>query len=259
MLINNPTYTIRLIDLVSHDDPFFTIEDLYTKVAEWLQRSKYHYYTDDAREWNKFIERFCNRFYSRNLNFDTYYEFQIKLNDCFDTYRDRVDRYVKLKVKELNPWTTYGDETKETGENHGTDASNNTTTATGETTNKSSGSSTDKNDSTNYNLHSDTPSSTVNIKNMFEGSDYVTDATNDKNTSTSTSNSSNNSTSEKSDKTIAQGNNTSDSNHLIDRIVQGYQGNPLEILDNVDKLTDDVINKYLEWIEESHLFSAIYY
>lgn len=259
MLINNPTYTIRLIDLVSHDDSFFTMEDLYIQVNKWLIDLKPSFYTSDNTEWEKFIERMCNRFYSRNLNFDTYYEFKIKLRDCLDTYRDRIDRYVSLQAKDINPWSTYGDTSTEKGQNHGQDNGQNTTTTTNISATKGTSTGTDTSNSTSYNLHSDTPASTVNIKNMFDGSEYVTDAQNEKSNSTNTSNGSNTSNTESQDTSKGSNMNTSDSTHLIDRITSGYQGNPLEILDRIDRLTIDVVNKYLDYIEDCHLFSNILY
>lgn len=236
MLVNNPTYTIRLIDLVDNMKVPFEYTDIYKVVGEWLNDLQPNFYTNDKKIWEDFIKRFCDRYYSRNLNFDTYLEFKIKLRSLLDSKKMTADRYVKLNALKINPWCTYGTD-KTTKGNRETKADSKT-----ESTNKG------KSENSSYNLHSDTPASTVNVKNIVNGNtNYVTYADNTGATS------SNETTG------TSKGNTSANETNIYEELANGYQGNIMEILEKIDDLTNDVTEKYLLWIEESHLFSSVLY
>lgn len=244
MLVNNPVYTMRLIDLIDTNKVPFEYSNIYITVNDWLTDLKQSFYTSDSKQWDIFIERFCDRYYSRNINFDSYLEFKIKLKSLMDSKKMIVDRYVILNAKNINPFSTYGVEKKSKG-NKSTEVANDSTSRTN---GKTESNYTDK----NYSLHSDTPASTVNVKDIANGNtNYVTDANNSG--GSSKNNNTNSSTSE------SFGNTHGTEMNIYDEISDGYQGNPIEILDKIDKLTTDVIEKYLLWIEEEHLFSSVFY
>lgn len=283
MMINNPVYTLRLIDLVDMQSYPFDFSEIYKKVGDMLEPIKASYYTNDNKEWKKFVERLCRRFYNRNLNFDTYLDFTIKLQDVLDSKRMIADRYVILNAQKINPFTTYGmikDSNGNTNDTIDTN-SNSDSTSTSKSDNKTTNDSKTRiNDSGTINttdtnkvnqLHSDTPATSVSIDNLFTNNNYVTDANSQKSDSTQKvsdnrkNETASDSTQTSSDNSSNKITSNSDSNtqknstNIYKEISEGYQGNPIELLDRIDKLTTDVIEKYMLWIEESHLFSGVFY
>lgn len=283
MLINNPTYTLRLIDLVDNYKYPFDFSEIYSKVGDMLEPIRESYYTTDKTEWNKFIKRFCRRFYNRNLNFDTFLDFTLKLQDVFDSKRMIADRYVILNAQKINPFTTYGMIKDSNGNTNDTVDTLSKSTSSSESTNsseneiydtsnlKSENNNTVKINETVSNLHSDTPATSVNLDNLFASNNYVTDANTSKNNGENTTKITDKTTNEtdrlqynemtSSGKALSNSdvNTTKKSANVYKEIAEGYQGNPIELLASIDKLTTDIIGKYLLWIEEEHLFSSILY
>lgn len=283
MIINNPVYTLRLIDLVDMRAYPFDFGEIYKKVGDMLEPIKASYYTDDSKEWTKFVERLCRRFYNRNLNFDTYLDFTIKLQDVLDSKKMIADRYVILNAQKINPFTTYGmikdsngntnDTTDTTSSSDSKSTNKNDSTAVSDSSSRiSDNGTTNTNDTSKVSkLHSDTPATSVNIDDLFTSNNYVTDADTQKNDSTSKvsdsrkSESVNDSTQKTSNNSLSEILSNSDSNtqrqstNIYKEISEGYQGNPIELLDKIDKLTTDITEKYMLWIEESHLFSSVFY
>lgn len=272
MMSNNPVYTMRLIDLIDMYGDSFTYEDLYKVVGEWLSTEKVYFVSDDNELWNRFIESFCDRFYSRNINFDTTLDFKLKLRNVLRKYKRQAERIVEVDMLKINPLSTYSNVVKRTEKTNG----NNLSKSKGRqhTAGSNSDDSTDKADSTiisddtafNYNLHSDTPANAVNIDDLFSvAKNYVTDADNNKTTShgnvTNTAGGESHSTSSNISDTDNSAETTSEfsDNHIYDELANGYTGNPSELLIKYMELVSDVVAYYLDWIEDECLFSSVLY
>lgn len=260
MYKNNPNYTLKLIDLVNMYDTNFNYENVYEKVKNFLDSEKKYFYTDDSSEWNKFIEFFCDTFFDRELNFDTFLDFKIAFRKMLKKYQDRAVRFVIVKANELNPLNTYHRETdSNTNTEHNINRSNDST-ALSQSSTKNHSKSKSSTDNKDFYLHSDTPSNSVNIANLFDTeSNFITDANNSQGTNKSTmiddSNGDTNSSSNISDTANENGNNTS----LYNEVSNGYEGNAIELLHKYLELTTNVMNMYIDWIEGEHLFSSVLY
>lgn len=260
MYKNNPNYTLKLIDLVNMYDTNFNYENVYEKVKKFLDSEKKYFYTDDTNEWNKFIEFFCDTFFDRELNFDTFLDFKIAFRKMLKKYQDRAVRFVTVKANELNPLNTYHRESNSnTNTEHNINRSNDSTSLSQSST-KNHSKSKSSADNKDFNLHSDTPSNSVNIANLFDTeSNFITDANNSQGTNKSTmiddSNGDTNSSSNISDTANENGNNTS----LYNEVSNGYEGNAIELLHKYLELTTNVMNMYMDWIEGEHLFSSVLY
>ena len=264
MMVNNPVYTMRIADLLDMFDKNFTYDDLYHIVYKWLETEKQYFFTDDDVVWTNFIEAFCDRFYSRNINFNTTLEFKLKLRDVLRKYKDRAERVYKVNTLKLNPLMTYRNVVtrSENGKGNTSGTVNNTVTTDGSRTSKTTDKTTNKSTEKNYNLHSDTPANAVNIDDLFSvAKNYVTDADNQKNTlegsaigETSTSDTNKN-------KDVSSGINSSKYENSTDlkEISKGYNGNQVDLVNKFMALSSNVINYYLDWIESECLFSAILY
>lgn len=260
MYKNNPNYTLKLIDLVNMYDTKFNYENVYEKVKNFLDSEKKYFYTDDLNEWNKFIEFFCDTFFDRELNFDTFLDFKIAFRKILKKYQDRAVRFVTAKANELNPLNTYHRESdSNTNTEHNINRSNDSTSLSQSST-KNHSKSKSSADNKDFNLHSDTPANSVNISNLFSTeSNFITDANNSQGTNKSTmiddSNGDTNSSSNSSDIANENGNNTS----LYNEVSNGYEGNAIELLHKYLELTTNVMNMYMDWIESEHLFSSVLY
>lgn len=260
MYKNNPNYTLKLINLVNMYDTNFNYENVYEKVKNFLDSEKKYFYTDDSTEWNKFIEFFCDTFFDRELNFDTFLDFKIAFRKMLKKYQDRAVRFVTVKANELNPLNTYHRESdSNTNTSHNVDRSSNSTSLS-QSNSKNHSKSKSSADNKDFNLHSDTPSNSVNIANLFDTqSNFITDANNSQGTNKSTmiddSNGDTNSSSNSSDIANENGNNTS----LYNEVSNGYEGNAIELLHKYLELTTNVMNMYMDWIESEHLFSSVLY
>lgn len=260
MYKNNPNYTLKLIDLVNMYDTKFNYENVYEKVKNFLDSEKKYFYTDDLSEWNKFIEFFCDTFFDRELNFDTFLDFKIAFRKMLKKYQDRAVRFVTVKANELNPLNTYHRESdSNTNTEHNINRSNDSTSLSQSST-KNHSKSKSSADNKDFYLHSDTPANSVNIANLFSTeSNFITDANNSQGTNKSTmiddSNGDTNSSSNSSDTANENGNNTS----LYNEVSNGYEGNAIELLHKFLELTTNVMNMYMDWIESEHLFSSVLY
>lgn len=249
MMVNNPKRNIRLIDLLdmSVNNLYdFSYEKLYEVVGEWLKSEKDLLVNPD--DYNVFIKFFCDRYFRRSLNFDTFLDFKIALRNMFEKYREKAKRMYHASLIEIDPLQTHFNEVHHEGSDRGessTDSSNHTTS--------------DNNrdfeyENTDFHLHSDTPSDTVNITDMFDKSTYVTDASNDKNVNKS-----------KLDKTHSDidGSGHSSGNfknsNFYDDITKGYDGVPSDLLNKFIDLNLDVVNFYIDMVEKECLFSATLY
>lgn len=221
MYINNPTSTMRLIDLLDFNGRFFDYDDLYKKMSDFLSTEKTYFVSEDL--WDVFIERFCDNFCTRQLNFYTTLDFKIKFRAVLKNCKRQAERIIEIDMLNINPLSTYKDVVKRSEDKSSTNdfvKSDNSTniytpdlinqsdvytegynnndnniykvdTIDSTDTNTHSGSDTTETHNTNtntgtvttYNLHSDTPSNTINIDNLFNtDNNYVTDVTNDKTT-----------------------------------------------------------------------------
>lgn len=272
MLINNPTYTMRFIDLLDMYKDDFTYDDLYKVVGEWLSTEQKYFVNSDDTLWNKFIESLCDRFYSRNINFNTTLDFKLKLRDTLRKYHNQAERVLEVSMLNINPLSDYRHTTRRTEASKGTNKGQSVTNTSnrGESatsvTDDSKSTSTNRDENTTYNLHSDTPSNAVNINDLFSvAKNYVTDATNNK----SNNNSTNTNTTQGNSKSV--NNSSSDSDSINDSVnefsnsstynelSEGYNGNTVELVSKYMELVTDVIQFYLEAIENECLFSSVLY
>lgn len=260
MYKNNPNYTLKLIDLVNMYDTNFNYENVYEKVKKFLDSEQKYFYTDDSMEWNKFIEFFCDTFFDRELNFDTFLDFKIAFRKMLKKYQDRAVRFVTVKANELNPLNTYHRESdSNTNTNHQIDR-NSSNVAENHSSSKNHSNSHSNSNNKDFYLHSDTPANSVNIANLFSTeSNFITDANNSQGNNNSTmiddSIGDTNSSSKSSDLANESGSNKS----LYNEVSNGYEGNAIELLHKYLELTTNVMNMYIDWIESEHLFSSVLY
>lgn len=296
MFVNNPTQTIRIADLLDMCKLDFRYEDLYNIVGKWLSTEKVYFFKNDDTLWNDFIQSFCDRYYSRNMNFYTTLDFKLKLRDVLRASKNRATRIYESELLKINPLKTFSHVTdrnenlkgnsKSTNNSNSksenltnvNDKSNNESKSTVETKNKSVDKGDNEVTSTSYDLHSDTPSNAVNIDDLFSvAKNYVTDANNNKSHSKSTNSNNNNYTgssanisndkNERNSVTNSKGNNELNSKgtneflneNLFKEVSEGYDGNPVDLLEKYMQLKTDVIQYYLDEIENACLFSSILY
>lgn len=296
MYVNNPSYTMKLADLLDLYKDNFNYEDLYNVVGVWLSTEKVYFFKNDDTLWNNFIQSFCDRFYSRNMNFYTTLDFKLKLRDVLRSSKNMATRVYESELLKINPLKTFSHVTdrnesskgnsKSTNNSNGktenvtnvNDTSNSDSKTTAETKNKTTDNGTNENTSTSYDLHSDTPSNAVNIDDLFSvAKNFVTDADNNKSHSKVTNSNNNDftgsSTSMTSDKnernsvTNSNGVNELNSNgtneflneNLFKELSEGYDGNPTDLIEKYMNLKTDVIQFYLDEIENACLFSSILY
>lgn len=296
MYVNNPSYTMKLSDLLDLYNDNFSYEDLYNIVGKWLSTEKVYFFKNDDTLWNYFIQSFCDRYYSRNMNFYTTLDFKLKLRDVLRACKNRATRVYESELLKINPLKTFSHVTDRKEKSNGSskstnnsnsksenvtnvkDKSNNESKSTVETKNKSVDKGDNEVTSTSYDLHSDTPSNAVNIDDLFSvAKNYVTDANNNKSHSKS-KNSNNNyytgsSVNNSNDKnkrnsvTNSKGNDEINSNgkneflneNLFKEVSEGYDGNPVDLIEKYMELKTDVIQFYLYEIENACLFSSIIY
>ena len=284
MYVNNPTQTIRIADLLDMYKNDFNYEDLYKIVGNWLQSEIKYFVLSDETLWGNFIESFCDRFYSRNINFYTTLDFKLKLRDVLRASKNRAKRIYEVDLLEINPLITFNHLTEKTEKSTGVTNSNNNSNSTSvsngtsvnsdnsQSNNKTVDSSNTIGNSTNYDLHSDTPSNAVNIDDLFSvAKNFVTDANNNKtkNNSESSSNSTftgnvssssrNENESSLKENSINEGKTEFANDNIFNEISKGYNGEPTELIKKYMDLKTDVIQFYLDEIENACLFSSILY
>lgn len=252
MFINNPVYTMRLVDLLDMYKDEFTYEDLYKVVGEWLSTEQKYFFTNDNSLWLEFIQAFCDRFYSRNFNFDTTLDFKLKLRDVLKANKNQAIRIFESNAIKINPLNTYSNTLTRNEKYIGISKNSNNSESIINNSNSNENNST----GFNYNLHSDTPSNAVNIDDLFSvAKNYVTDATNIKNNEQTTNKSmSKNETTSNSNSRF-----DNENNNLFNEISSGYNGNPTELIEKYMQLKTDVIQFYLDKIENACLFSCVLY
>ena len=296
MFVNNPTQTIRIADLLDMYKLDFNYEDLYNIVGKWLDSEKKYFVIEDETLWGNFIESFCDRFYSRNINFYTTLDFKLKFRDLLRSTKNQATRIYESELLKINPLKTFSHVTdrnenlkgnskstnnsKSKSENvtNVNDKSNGESKSTIKTQNKSVDKGNNEVTSTSYDLHSDTPSNAVNIDDLFSvAKNYVTDANNNKSHSRSKNSNNNNYTgssvnnsndkNERNSLTNSNGTNELNSNgtneflneNLFKEVSEGYDGNPVDLIEKYMELKTDVIQFYLDEIESACLFSSILY
>lgn len=305
MFLTSYNYGIRLIDLVDYTNPDTTFSDVINKVNELLTlncKDEFYVLDDEDILWNDFIKRFTRRFMYRTLSFDTYLNFCIKLNDVLTSNKVKLNNMYKAKLIEFNPLynkyitTDIDNENNKTGTKKTDRKENGNTTRneTGTNNKKSIGGSIEKttrtdnlhttddttNNGTEYNLHSDSPRSSVSIDDMFKtDNNYITDAQNKK------TNSRNNTTGTqtgtvKNDGNVENHNNENGSfnadstdisvfnsnilstDNIKDTLVgkqllYGYDGNPTDLLKKYINFVIDTNEYLLNKIEKECLFMNI--
>lgn len=279
MYIANPVGTLRLIDLIDTSGfRDFDYSEIYEKTHHWLDSLKVKFYNET--EWDAFIKRFCDRYYMRDFNFNTYLDFKLQLSVVLDSVRQNAENLEYLKVSDLGMLEDYrryhtSNDTSSTNSDSTTqDSSTQATSGSSDNTHRSDSSSTqsinDSSSDTSYNLYSDTPSNTVNLDNMIsKKNNYITNATNDKNTHTGTQNTDAVNTGTTTDKSTNKSNTTStntstnlsngksNSTHTED--TKEIHGSYLDFVQKMKTISDDIINFYLDEIENAQLFSNILY
>lgn len=295
MFLTSYNYGIRLIDLVDYTNSNTTFSDVCNKVNELLTLNcKEEFYVDNDDLWNDFIKRFTRRFMYRTLSFDTYLNFCIKLNDVFTSNKVKLNNMYKAKLIEFNPLynkymtTDIDNENNKTGTKR-TDREengNNTRNENGTNNKNSVGGSIENttrtdnlhtiNNGTEYNLHSDSPRSSVSLNDMFKtDNNYITDAQNKKSNSTNdnTGTVTNDGTIEKhndesgsfrtdSIDTSVFNSNILSTDNIKDTLVgkqllYGYDGNPTDLLKKYINFVIDTNEYLLNKIEENCLFMNI--
>ena len=276
MYVNNPNYTIKLSDLLDLYKDNFNYEDLYEVVGTWLSSEKVYFFKNDDTLWNNFIQTFCDRFYSRNMNFYTTLDFKLKLRDVLRSSKNRATRIYESELLKINPLKTFSHLTdrKENLKGNSTSKSNIDDVAKNEsksnvsTNNNSVDIVNNENTNTSYDLHSDTPSNAVNIDDLFSvAKNFVTDANNNKSKSKGTNKSTNEfegivknlSSGENKRNSVTNGTNEFLNENLFKEVSEGYNGNPVDLIEKYMELKTDVIQFYLEEIENACLFSSILY
>lgn len=229
MFIENPNRKFKLAHLIELNDSNlydFQYEDLYNVVEQWLESEKQYFFNKDF--FRKFIESFCDRFFRRDFNFDTFLDFKLALRDVFRKYKDNADRIYQSSLLELNPlYTTYLENESSTSDS-------------GKSENKNHS----ENDDVNYNLYSDTPKSSINLDDLFSvKSNYITNASNNRNTN----------------KRDDDNTNSFENSSEFKSLQKGYNGMVADLLNNYIQLNLDVIRYYLDWIEDECLFSNVLY
>lgn len=278
LTINNPIYSIRLIDLIDCTTYDFNYDSIYDKVGDFINDLKPCYYDDS--EWDRFIILFCDKFYNRNLNFDTFLEFKIALKNVLNENKDKAIRMRDLLLKSENIFNDYNrlysrtdvgsNESHTMGDTKNSNIENNRETSknTGDSSTNSKSETADKNKS--YNLYSDTPSNTVNLTNLTsKDSNYVTNATNDGSESTNNSKSSNTTTSSNETSNIGERSNVGTSTNSSDtdstfrnestENISEVHGSNLDFFEKIKNIQTDINQLYLTWIEDAQIFMNILY
>lgn len=276
MYVNNPNYTIKLSDLLDLYKDNFNYEDLYTIVGTWLSSEKVYFFKNDDTLWNDFIQSFCDRFYSRNMNFYTTLDFKLKLRDVLRSSKNRATRVYESELLKINPLKTYSHLTDRKEKLKGNaesktnidDVAKNESKSNVSTNNKSVDLVNNESTSTSYDLHSDTPSNAVNIDDLFSvAKNFVTDADNNKSKSVGTNKTTNDFngsvesslSGENKRNSVTNGKNEFLNENLFKEVSEGYDGNPAELIEKYMNLKTDVIQFYLDEIENACLFSSILY
>jgi hypothetical protein len=303
MFLTSYNYGIRLIDLVDYTNSNTTFSDVCNKVNDLLTSNcKEEFYVENNDLWNDFIKRFTRRFMYRTLSFDTYLNFCIKLNDVLTSNKVKLNNMYKAKLIEFNPLynkyitTDIDNENNKTGTKKTDREENGNTTRneTGTNDKKSIGGSIEKttrtdnlhttddttNNGTEYNLHSDSPRSSVSVDDMFKtDNNYITDAqnkkTNSRNNTTGTQtgtvkndgnvenhNNENGSFNTDSTDTSVFNSNILSTDNIKDTLVgkqllYGYDGNPTDLLKKYINFVIDTNEYLLNKIEEECLFMNI--
>ena len=229
MFIENPNRKFKLahlLDLTKSNLYNFQFEDLYNVVGEWLESEKEHFFNADF--YDDFIKAFCDRFFRRDFNFDTFLDFKLALRTVFKKYKDNADRIYQSSLLDLNPlYTTYMENESSTNDSGNSENENHS-----------------ENEDKNYNLYSDTPQSSKNLDDLFSvTSNYISNASNNKNTN-------------KRDDTNK---NKFENSSQFKSLQKGYNGLVADLLNNYIELNLDVIQHYLKWIEDECLFSSVLY
>lgn len=276
MYVNNPNYTMKLSDLLDLYKDNFNYEDLYTIVGTWLSSEKVYFFKNDDVLWNGFIQAFCDRFYSRNMNFYTTLDFKLKLRDVLRSSKNRATRIYESELLKINPLKTFSHLTDRKENLKGNansktnidDVSKNKSKSKVSTDNTSVDIVKNENTNTSYDLHSDTPSNAVNINDLFSvAKNFVTDANNNKSKSIGT-----NKTTNEFDgnvkssligankrNSVTKGTNEFLNENLFKEVSEGYDGNPTDLIEKYMNLKTDVVQFYLDEIENACLFSSILY
>lgn len=264
MMINNPSKGLRLIDLIPQYTNDFDYTSIYTAVNKFLYDLKPCFYSENETLWNNFIERFCDRYYSDYLNFETFLDFKIKLKCVLNDNKEVCQVIAKAKTMEYDLLAT---STRSYSSKDFDDMARNVLNKN-DTTNKSDSTSTNKSDTsstntdTGYNLHSDTPSDSVNVKDLASSkTNYVTDVQNDHSESTSKGVSSGSATTNTNDFSTSQGNIQEDSTHTRthEDVTTDTNKNAVELINSLFRLNNDICKYLLDEIDKAHLFSNTYY
>ena len=261
MVINNPKRNIRLIDLLdmyAHNEPF-NYDNLYEIIKNWLGTEKK--YLVNETMFDDFCELLCDRFYERNLNFDTFLDCKLKIRNTLRKYREKAKRMFDASLIDINPMQTYEHDTEHTGNNTGNSSDKGENSGeTHSTFNSVHDPSEHKTTVKNWDLHSDTPSDSIKLDNMIgANANYITDANNSQNVTSESGTLKDNSN---NDSNFHNGD-SREHKYLDDiyfhELQKGYDGIPSDLLNKYIELNLDVVNFYLDMIEHECIFSNILY
>lgn len=264
MMINNPSQGIRLIDLIPMYDASFMYTDIYQTVGDYLKDLQTSFYTSDEKLWRSFIEKFCDRYYSDYMNSDTYLEFKIKLKHVLDMNKEVCEVIAKAKSSEYDILSTSERHyNSKDFDNFVRNTLNNSNTQNSQTTNGTNeSSSTNKDTNSGYDLHSDTPSDSVNVKDLASGGiNYVTDANNNRSDSTSENDTKGKTSTDTNGSTSSEGSTHEDgeNNRTHEDSTTEVNKNPIELINSLFRLNNDICKYLFDCIDDAHLFSSTYY
>lgn len=287
-MYNGFTYGIRLVDLIDINRD--SIDVLYREVGSQLITlfDRKIYPVDDIDFFNDFIERMCDKYYSRTLAFDTYNEFFIKLKFVLENNKLKYQQMFKAAAIEINPLYTYFDYEKaednltlgtsvnttiednrrveNRNENTGTD------TSTTEYKSESSVTNTTLNNKSITGMSSN-PKSNTGLSTDISNLDYIDNESininvNDYKTVTKPTGSDVNrlergtategfsqNSGEMTNNVVNSGTNTS----ILERIKHGYNGSPVELMQKYSKMIFDVNKEILNDIDDANLFMSVFF
>lgn len=264
MFITNFNNGIKFLDLLEITE---NQNNLYEKINKFLIDLKPYFFIDNDKIWKDFIERFCDKYYSRYLSFDTFYEFKIKLKFLLENNKRKYEQLYRASLIEIKPLINeyikeVVESKKENNDVYNGENINNTEVKNEINTNSESKSNSNNN-SFNVNANSNTPQSNLNIENIIENDNYVDNVQNTKNTDSSLTENYLKDSSINNNVTNGK-NNYKNVNKLLEELlhtntIEKINGNQSELLKIYSEIYIDVINTILADIDNEHLFSDILY
>lgn len=289
-MINNP-YGFRIMDFMKPTDTFEDLENIW---FNYLKDCKIYFV--DEKIYKEFIERFVEKFYFRFISVQTTTEFKIRFKNFLRSTYEQAKRLQELNNENLklfyNNYQISENELNNVFEsvslnenkskNESTTSNENISSSNFENLTKSSqhGQQINENKPSTFSrtLESDTPSQLISPDKIFNDRTYVVKATEtqnggvDKSTiefrdfgtdSTSNTNDTSHSTTDASNKSETsssnKGNANNKNNQKSNSKTFGYNGDIKKLINDYISISLDVINFYLNEVENYGLFKSILY